>query len=58
LHSGSETIEKLIEDAAFLDVAVNEVVGAMARGARSEAVRAAASVLSPKWVLRVSAGVA
>jgi hypothetical protein len=44
LHSALEAIEKLIDDAAFLDLAVSEVVEAMARGARSEAVRAAASV--------------
>jgi hypothetical protein len=42
-----ESIEKLIDDAAFLDEAANEVVEAMARGARSEAVRAAASVEDP-----------
>jgi hypothetical protein len=48
LHSGLETIEKLIDDAAFLDLAVSEVVEATARGARSEAVRAAASVQGPK----------
>jgi hypothetical protein len=47
LHSGLETNEKLIDDAAFLDQAVSEVVEAMARGARSEAVRAAASVQGP-----------
>jgi hypothetical protein len=42
-----ETIEKLIDDGALLDEAVSEVVEAMARGARSEAVRAAASVQGP-----------
>jgi hypothetical protein len=42
-----EAIEKLIDDAAFLDLAVSDVVDAMARGARSEAVRAAASVQGP-----------
>jgi hypothetical protein len=42
LHSGLETIEKLIEDAVLLDLARSEVVEAMARGARSEAVRVAA----------------
>jgi hypothetical protein len=47
LHSALETIEKLIDDAAFLDEAVGEVVEAMARGARSGAVRAAASVEAP-----------
>jgi hypothetical protein len=47
LHSALETIEKLIDDAAFLDQAVGEVVEAMARGARSDAVRAAASVQGP-----------
>jgi hypothetical protein len=47
LHSALETIEKLIDGAGFLDEAASEVVEAMARGARSEAVRAAASVQGP-----------
>jgi hypothetical protein len=47
LHSALETIEKLIDDAALPDEAVSEVVEAMAGGARSEAVRAAASVEGP-----------
>jgi hypothetical protein len=47
LHSALETIEKLIDDAAFLDEAVSEVVEAMARGARSEAVRDAAAGQGP-----------
>jgi hypothetical protein len=47
LYSALETIEKLIDDAAFLGQSVSEVVEAMARGARSEAVRAAASLQGP-----------
>jgi hypothetical protein len=42
LHSELETVEKVIEDSAFLGLAVSEVAEAMTRGARSEAVRAAA----------------
>jgi hypothetical protein len=47
LHSALETIEKMIDDGGFLDEAGSEVVEAMARGARSEAVRAAASIQGP-----------
>jgi hypothetical protein len=43
LESELKRIATLIDDAAFLKVAVNDVIEAMARGARSEAVRAAAA---------------